>query len=129
MTAGRYNYEQIERDRALWIIDKAEREGGDIVETLVSHMVSSKLIEELTGKTINRSRKTKEDPLTKLHEWVVANIGREITANKLAETFDFSLATAHKMIRDNIDYFTKVKRGLYAVRNGKAEREAAKREK
>jgi len=123
------DYEKMERTRAFWVIDKAEREGLNVSDTLVHHMVSATLIKELTGKEVNRSRKTKSDPRAKLHEWAILNIGREVTATELAETFEFSLATAHKMIRENIDYFTKVKRGLYAVRDGKAEREAAKRDK
>ena len=129
MKTNAVDYEKMERMRAFWIIDKAEREGLNVTDTLVHHMVSATLIKELTGREVDRSRKTKSDPRAKLHEWVVLNIGKEITANELAEAFKFSLATAHKMLRDNIDYFTKVKRGIYVVRDGKAEREAAKRDK
>ena len=125
MKATEADYDKMERTRAFWVIDKAEREGLNVIETLVHHMVSATLIKELTGKEVDRSRKTKVDPRAKLHEWAILNIGQEVTAMELAETFEFSLATAHKVIRENIDYFTKIKRGLYSVRNGKAESDAA----
>jgi hypothetical protein len=76
-------YEKLEHDRALAIIAKAERDNLNVVETLVSHMVSSKLIEQVTGKVPSWERAVRTDRISQIRAWAADKIG---TTMKTAET-------------------------------------------
>jgi hypothetical protein len=120
-------YARLERMRALAVIEKAQREETNVVDSLVMHMVPLSLILELTGEEPDRSSKrSRNNSGAKLHAWAVENIGREVKKIDVADGLSVSESTAYKVIRDNIDYFSPIKRGLYLVRDGKAERKAAK---
>jgi hypothetical protein len=114
-----------ELDRAKWVIEKAEREGLDIVDALVTHMVSKTLIVKLTGIEPNLERKARKNKDKVLSEWVSTHIGTEVTVPQLASDLGVSAATANKLVK-NVDYFTRSRRGFYSVRDGVAEREAVK---
>jgi len=118
-----------ERYRALAVIDKATRERLNVVDALVSHMVGKTLIEELTGEVVVHEKRVREDKTQQLKEWVDKNLGKEFGTNELVKSLDASYDTVLKSIKDNPDYFVKVRRGLYLVRDGAAEREAAKKDK
>jgi len=114
-----------ELERAKAVIEKAEREGIDVVDALSTHMVGKTLIIQLTGMEPNLERKTRKNKDRALTEWVSTHIGTETTVLALATDLGVSSATANKLVK-NVDYFIKVKRGIYSVRDGAAEREAVK---
>lgn len=115
-----------ERYRALAVIEKAERNNLNVVETLVSHNVSRSLIEELTGVEIVREKRAPAKS-NSLHDWVKANAGRDFSTGELITELGVSYDTVLKTIKDNTMFFTKVGRGRYEVRDGIAEREEAKK--
>jgi len=115
--------------RAQWIIEKATRNGWNVIESLVTHMVSKSLIEELTGQTPQLVKKTKEDKTLKLREWVLAHLEQEYGTSDLGRKLGVSYDTAIKTIKENPFYFVKTRRGYYTVRDGLSEREEAKKDK
>jgi len=121
--------EQQERLRAKWIIEKATRSGENVVATLVSHMVGKNLIEELTGVMPELEKRVKVDRSKNLREWVLKYLDKEMGTADIARSLDCSYDTAIKSIKENPFYFVKVRRGIYAIRDGVAEREEAKKDK
>ena len=124
----RTNYEYLEKLRAQAVMEKAQRERDNVVETLVHHMVSRNLIEELTGEVVVHEKRVREDKTQQLREWVLKNLGKEFGTGELVKSLDASYETVLRTVKENPDYFVKVRRGLYAIRDGVAEREAAKKE-
>ena len=122
------NFERQEHLRAEWVIEKARRTGEDVVNTLVTHMVNRALIEELTGKVPQLEKRVKEDKSKNLREWVLKNLNKEIGTADIAKSLDCSYDTAIKSIKENPFYFIKVRRGIYSIRDGVAEREEAKKD-
>ena len=117
-----------ERYRALAIIEKAEREGTNVVETLVSHMVSRSLILELTGEEPAWSKKANRVSREEvIREWVLVNEGSEMTTQQIADGLGMSSSSANKVVKEFLDYFVKVRRGVYLVRDGKTERQVSKK--
>ena len=121
--------EKQEHLRAQWIIDKAQRNGESVVNALVSHMVGKTLIEELTGIVPELEKRVRVDRSKNLREWVLKNLDKEIGTADIARSLDCSYDTAIKSIKENPFYFVKVRRGIYAIRDGVAEREEAKKDK
>ena len=64
-----------------------------------------------------------KDKAKSFFEWCKEHVGEQITAQQLADAHEFSPATAAARIRDNVTVFIKVKRGLYEIRDPKAERQ------
>lgn len=120
--------EEQELMRAKFIIQKAIRDNEDVVDTLVQYFVSKSIIKQLTGQEPDFTRKTKAGKGRALSEWVSANVGKQFTTAELAESMGVSSSVALKATK-NLDYFVRVKRGLYLVRDGISEREEAKAEK
>jgi hypothetical protein len=115
--------------RANAIIEKAQRNDQDVVGELVSHMVSRKLIESLTGKEVVLDKKVKKRNFEQeMDDWSRINASLELTTTEIQSMLDISYAEALKIVKNN-DYFVAVKRGVYRVRDGKAEREEAKKSK
>ena len=132
MTNGKTVNERQEILRAEAIIEKAKREGATdagVVESLVTHMVSRTLIEQLTGISPEHKKKDKTDKQGSLHAWVKTRVGESLTTQEIATELGVSYPTAIKVIKDNTDFFTRVKRGLWSVRDGIAERDEAKSSK
>ena len=122
--------EKLERDRALAVIAKAERTGENVVETLVSHMVSKSLIEELTGETVDFDRRQpKINRSDIIREWAVGHVGETMTTQSIADGLGVSLGSATKYVKEYTDFFVRVKRGHYTIRNGEQERVEARQNK
>jgi hypothetical protein len=122
--------DNLERNRALAIIAKAERDKENVIEMLVSHMVGRTLIEELTGETVDLERRQpKVTRLDMIREWVDKNIGLTYTTAEIAEGLEVSLGSATKYVKEYNDFFVKVSRGRYTIRNGEQERADARRNK
>ena len=117
-----------ERDRALAVIAKAQRDNLNVVETMVNHFISKTLIEELTGTEVVFEKQGRRDISEELSEWAEQNEDAEVTVAELQELLEISNSVALKIVK-NPDYFLKIRRGVYSVRNGKAKREAAKLDK
>lgn len=118
--------------RAEAVVEKAKREGASeagVVEALVTHMVSRTLIEKLTGISPEHKKKERVDKQEVLRAWVCERIGSSLTTQEIADGLEVSYPTAIKIIKDNTDYFIKVKRGLWSLRDGMAERGEAKSSK
>ena len=113
--------------RAEAIMEKAHREKKDVVSSLVTHMVSRVLIEQLTGVTPVQEKKVKEDKSAKLKQWVGRHLEQKISSSKLAQELGVSYDVALSIIKDNPFYFTRVGKGIYEIWDGHAEREEAKR--
>jgi hypothetical protein len=133
MTTGNFkttNYERLEYQRALAIVEKAQRNELNVVETLVSHMVSTKLIEEVTGSLPSWERNVKTNRLDQIRGLVEERVGDTFKTAEIAELLGVSAGTAIKLIKDYMDFFSPAGRGLYLIKNGEAERaeqKAAKR--
>jgi hypothetical protein len=122
--------DNLERNRALAIIAKAERDKENVIEMLVSHMLGRTLIEELTGETVDLERRQpKVTRLDMIREWVDKNIGLTYTTAEIAEGLEVSLGSATKYVKEYNDFFVKVSRGRYTIRNGEQERADARRNK
>lgn len=119
--------ERQELRRAEAVIEKAKREKADVVATLVTHMVGRTLIEQLTGESPEDKRTVKRNKDAQLRDWALEHLDQEVTTQEIADGLEISVATALKLTKESMDYFTKVKRGLFLVRDGVAEREEAKR--
>jgi hypothetical protein len=65
----------------------------------------------------------RQDKMKQFFDWCNEHVGEQITAQQLADIHDFSPATAAARIRDNIGIFAKLKKGLYEIRDPKAERQ------
>jgi len=115
-----------ERLRAQWIIEKSQRDQINAVENLKIHMVSNTLIEELTGETVVISRKSQRRDVEKeMADWCRINADLELTTAEIQGMLKVSTSVTLKLVK-NTDFFVKVRRGIYRVRDGLAEREAVK---
>jgi predicted DNA-binding transcriptional regulator YafY len=118
-----------ERLRALWIIEKAQRNGEDPAKTMSLHGVSRALIEELAGSLPERGRKAKRNKEDDFYAWAAKNVDCNVTVQNLVDDFQVSLPTAYKIIREHPDCFIKNGRGAYLIRDGRADRAIAKSNK
>ena len=118
--------ESHELERAKAIIEKAERNEENVVDSLVSHFVSQRIIFELTGEFPNFERRIKRDVDADLKVWVSNNLDKEFTVPELASSMGISNSIANKLVK-NPDYFLKTRRGVYLVRDGASEREVIKK--
>lgn len=71
-------------------------------------------------------KQKRSDKYLKAQEWLDANPGATVTTAEFAEISELSYTTVLKFIENNPQYFRKVKRGAYQIRDPKAEREAEK---
>jgi len=62
----------------------------------------------------------------KVLNWAADNVGAEVTLEKLMEVGDIAYSMAKKIVENRPDLFWKIKRGLFSVRDPKADREAEK---
>ena len=122
--------DELERNRALAIIAKAERDQENVVDTLVSHMVGRFLIEELTGETVDLERRQrKTSRVDVIREWANQHIGQTYTTAEIAEMLNVSVGSATKYVKEYTDFFVKASRGHYTIRNGEQERADARKNK
>lgn len=85
-------------------------------------------IEGITEDHLAISKKPKRtDKYDSIIEWTEEHLFEQITPQTIMEVGEISYPTAIKFINDRPDIFRKVKRGLYEVRDPKADRKAEKR--
>lgn len=113
--------------RAQAVVDKAKRTGENIGDALREHMVSSSAtaalgIEREDYKPRNKRASNEERVL----EWARANVGKTTNPAEIADALGVSYPTANKVVQTRLDWFHKIKRGIYVVHDADAERQAAK---
>jgi hypothetical protein len=71
-------------------------------------------------------RMTRADKIASVMKWAAENVGTQITLEKLIDTGGIAYSMAKKITEDRPDVFRKIKRGLFEIRDPKADREADK---
>lgn len=71
-------------------------------------------------------RERRNDKYQNIINWCEDNVGSEVTPNFLMDVGGMSYPTILKFIGDRPDLFRKIRRGVYEVRDVRAEREAEK---
>lgn len=71
-------------------------------------------------------RMTRVEKVASVMKWATENVGTQITLEKLIETGGIAYSMAKKITEDRPDVFRKIKRGLFEIRDPKADREAEK---
>ncbi len=69
---------------------------------------------------------TRADLYGDILEWCAKNVFEEVTIPLLVEVSGLSAPTVRKFIGDRVDLFRKLKRGVWEVRDPKADRAASK---
>jgi hypothetical protein len=69
---------------------------------------------------------TRQDQYHHIIAWCSGNIFEEATIPLLCEISGLSVPTVRKFVGDRVDLFRKIKRGVWEVRDPKADRAAAK---
>lgn len=86
---------------------------------------SNNIIELLTGSNYAgpapKAKRTSK--YSKIEDWCANNVGAETTIYQIAEVGEVSYPTANNFVKARVDLFHKVKKGLYIVRDPKADRE------
>lgn len=69
---------------------------------------------------------TRKDQYEIILDWCKRNVFEEVTVDSLAELSGLSAPTVRKFIGDRLDVFRKLRRGVWEVRDAKADRAADK---
>lgn len=73
-------------------------------------------------------RMSRADKVSSALAWAADNVGKEVTIDIIRQECGIAGSMAKKLTEDRPDVFRKVKRGLFEVRDPKADREADKTE-
>jgi len=101
---------------------------GKVTRQILSQYMFSESIIALVNPDFSgfEPKQKRADKYVAAYQWLDANPGIEVTTAGFAEVAEVAYPTALKFIENNPQYFRKVKRGLYQVRDPKSEREADK---
>lgn len=69
-------------------------------------------------------RMSRAEKVAATMRWAEANVGSQVTLEQLMETSGIAYSMAKKITEDRPDVFRKIKRGVFEVRDPKADREA-----
>lgn len=123
--------------RAMYVLQKWQKEGGtgnpakflntysiypDVLMEVVRDYCSMEIdsMEDVVVKTEKRS-----DKYDAFIDWAKAHIFEQYTTEQLVEISGFSYPTTLKFVQDSPS-FRKIKKGLWEIRDPKADREASK---
>ena len=70
-------------------------------------------------------RQKRTDKYQSIIDWTQEHLFEQVTANTIMEVGEISYPTALKFIGDRPDLFRKIKRGLYELRDPRADRKAS----
>jgi len=114
--------------RAKEIVKVAERDEKNVGKTLRDYGVASTIIDELGIELVKHTPKVKQiSAQEKIEQWAKENVGRTINGGKqIAEELGISYPTANSFVQTRRDYFSKVKKGEYIVKDAEADRLASK---
>lgn len=116
--------------RAQAVIEKARKAGDNVGQALRDHMVSPSAVAELgIEREEYKPRAKRGSSEDKVLDWARANVGATTNPDTVAKTIGVSYPTANKVFQARADWFHKIKKGVYTVRDADAERKAAKEEK
>jgi hypothetical protein len=88
--------------------------------------VTESVAKEIIGDidlTVTRRQK-RSDKYQSIIDWCETHAMEQVTPENVAEVGNVSYSTAIKFIKDRVDLFRRVKRGVYEVRDFRAERAA-----
>lgn len=98
-------------------------EGKVTPQILSQNMFSESTIAKVNPDFSGFEPKQKRaDKYVKAQEWLDQNAGTTISTTEFAEIAELSYTTVLKFIDNNPQYFRKVKRGTYEIRNPEVER-------
>lgn len=100
------------------------------VKELVSYYsIDQRVAAEIFGvDQVEPEKKVKRsDKYDAIFSWCRENIFAQVSPQQVAELGEISYPTALKLVNDRPDIFRKIKRGLFEVRDPKADREAEKK--
>ena len=112
--------------RAQAVVEKASRLGEDVNKALRDHMVPQSISERLTGTRYEykpRGKKASSEDV--VLEWAQAHIGETTNPASIAEATGLSYSVTNKVVGGRRDWFLRVKKGHYIVKDAPAEREQA----
>lgn len=102
-------------------------EGKVTPQILSQYMFSESIIAKVSPDFSGFEPKQKRsDKYVKAYEWLDSNPGSVVTTAQFAEISELSYTTVLKFIDNNPQYFRKVKRGAYEIRDPQSERAAEK---
>lgn len=101
---------------------------GKVTKQILSqYMIPESIIEKVNPDFEGFEPKVKRaDKYDAVYKWLDANSGTTIATQEFADIAELSYPTTLKFIDNNPQYFRKVKRGKYEVRNPHEERKADK---
>lgn len=129
----RFSMGEYERAMHVLLSWKSEGEKGNPVRALRSYGVNESIIVEVVAQWCDMT--VTEDVLSEIKpekradkydafiDWSKDKIGEQYTTDKLVEVAGFSYITVLKFLGDS-PHFRKVKKGLWEIRDPKADREA-----
>lgn len=91
------------------------------VDQRVWHYFVDGEVEQKQYKRMSRTEK-----IESVIKWAAASVGKQITLQSMIDETDIAYSMAKKITEDRPDVFRKVKRGLFEIRDPKADREADK---
>lgn len=101
-------------------------------QTLKYYAVDLKVWDHFLGdadEVKDERRMSRAEKQQKVLDWAADNVGAEVTLEKLMEVGDVAYTMAKKIVENRPDVFWKKKRGLFTIRDPKADREAEKASK
>lgn len=129
----RFSHGEYERAMHVLLTWKAEGEKGNPVRALRSYGVMESTIIEVVAQWCDMT--VTEDVLAEVKtekradkydafiDWSKDKVGEQYTTDKLVEVAGFSYITVLKFLADS-PHFRKIKKGLWEIRDPKADREA-----
>lgn len=101
-------------------------ENRDRVGLLRHYSIPASVIETLTGDTVApvERRKRISEKYRDIERWCAEHTLEQVTPEQIAEIGDISTGTATTFMKERVHLFRKVKRGLYEIRDPKADRAA-----
>lgn len=99
----------------------------DMATTFRYFSISPRAVLEFGDIDVTAVKKIKgSDKYKAIQNWCEENVGAQVTPAQVSEIAGFSYSTAVNYINSNVGVFSKVKRGLYEIRDPKVEREREK---
>jgi len=122
--------------RAIYVLQVWQRDGGQgsPVKTLHSYAITESTINRIVDEYFDgEAVETSISPTPKrankygaFEQWAESHLFEQFTTEQLVEQSGFSYATTLKYIQES-PTFRKVKKGLWEIRDAKADREAEKK--
>lgn len=116
-----------EKLRAAYCIDI--NPGVPYVQVFKQYAVDSRVWDffvEDSAAVETKRKMSRADKVNAVLKWASENVGKEITLQDMITEGDIAYSMAKKITEDRPDVFKKIKRGLFQIRDPKADRDADK---